>query len=458
MLNSLKKTYQNTIGTGLPPIFLGFIYVLVSALPLFLVSIHGLPARPFPNEVATQIGLLSFIWILLSFLLSGRFKSISGKIGIDKTIRFHQFMAIVLGILIFLHPYLFTLSISYPVPWDTSRQFSLFLTFPAFVSGMLAWIIVLALIITSVFRDQLPFRYETWRLLHGFGAVIVVIGGTIHVFDIGRYTNAIPAMKYLWLALIIFSSLTLWRTYLIVPYLQKRRPFKVVSVLPAAAKTWHLTIKGNSNWKFNFTAGQFAWIKIKKSPLGLDENPFTISSAPSDLPNIRFTIKELGDSTNNIGTLKTDDIVYVDGPHGNFIVEDRTFAGLFMIAGGIGISPMISIIREMAHNKDTRPVKLLYGNRFQSQIAFKDELEQASEAINVDIDYVLLKPPQDWQGKQGHLDKNLLEQALLNIDTPKQWLFLLCGPPDMLISAINTLKSNGIHNHQIQYEKFSYLS
>jgi len=457
MINSLKKIYQNYIGNGFPPIFLGFIYVLVSALPLILIIFRGLPARPFPNEIATQIGLFAYIWILLSFLLSGRFKSISGKIGIDKTIRFHQFMAIVLGILIFLHPYLYTLSISYPVPWDTSRQFSLLLTFPAFVSGMLAWIIVLALIITAVFRDQLPFRYETWRFLHGFGAVIVVIGSTIHVFDIGRYTNAIPAMKYLWLTLIIFASLTLWRTYLIVPFLQKRRPFKVVSILPAAAKTWHLTIKGKSNWKFNFAAGQFAWIKLKKSPLGLDENPFSISSAPSDLPNIRFTIKELGDTTNNIGTLKVDDIVYVDGPHGHFIVEDRTFAGLFMIAGGIGVSPMLSIIREMVHNKDSRPVKLLYGNRIKSQIAFKDELTEASRSINLNIDYVLYDPPQDWQGKQGHLDKNLLEQALLKVDTPEEWLFLLCGPPVMTVTAIQTLKTSGIPSSQIRYEKFTYL-
>lgn len=458
MRNSLKKTYKQTIVNGLSPTFLGFIFFLVSALPFFLISIYGLPARSFPDEFATHFGLIAYIWILLSFLLSGRFKSISGKIGVDKTIRFHQFMAIVLGLFIFLHPYLYKLSISQPVPWDTTRQFSLLLSLPAFVSGMTAWIIVLALIITAFFRDDLPFRYETWRLLHGLGAVMVVIGSTIHVFDIGRYTNAIPAMQYLWITLIFLASLTLWRTYLVMPFLQKQRPFKVVSILPAAAKTWHLTITSNSKWKLNFTAGQFAWIKLKSSPLGLKENPFSISSAPSDLPDIRFTIKELGDTTNNIGTLKPDDIVYVDGPHGNFIIDDRKFAGIFMIAGGIGVAPMISIIREMANDKDTRPVKLIYGNRIQSQIAFQDELEKASKAINLDINYVLSEPPQDWQDKKGYIDKILLEQALLKINNPEQWLFILCGPSAMLEPAINTLKASGIPSHRIQYEKFSYFS
>ncbi len=322
---------------------------------------------------------------------------------------------------------------------------------------MLAWIIVLALIITSIFRDELPFSYETWRFTHGLGAVIVVIGSTIHVFDIGRYTEAIPLMKYLWIALIFFASFTLLRTYLILPFLQKRRPFRIVSVLPAATKTWHLTITSNSKWKLNFTAGQFAWIKLKTSAHGLKENPFSISSAPSDLPNIRFTIKEMGDTTNNISSFIPNDIVYVDGPHGYFIIVDRTFAGIFMIAGGIGVAPMISIIREMAYNKDKRPVKLLYGNRVQSQIAFQDELADASRSINVDINYILSEPPEDWQGIQGLLDKKLLVQKLSKIDTPEEWLFLLCGPPAMMESAIQTLKTSGIPASQIRHEKFTYL-
>lgn len=458
MSSGLKQIYQKNIAKGLSPVFLSFCYFLVSALPLFLISINGLPARAFPDEIATHFGLVAYIWILLSFLLSGRFKSISGRIGIDKTIRFHQFMAIVLGLFIFLHPYLYSLSISPPYPWDSSRQFSLFLTFPALVFGILAWIIVLALIVTSIFRDELPFSYETWRILHGLGAVIVVVGSTIHVFDIGRYTNAIPLVKALWIVLILLASLTLWRTYLILPFLQKRRPFKVVSVLPAAAKTWHLTISSSSKWKLNFIAGQFAWIKLNTSAQGIKENPFSISSAPSDLPNIRFTIKEVGDSTNEISSIKPNDIVYLDGPHGHFIIDDRSFAGVFMIAGGIGVAPMISIIREMAHNKDDRPVKLLYGNRIQSQIAFQDDLSDASASINLDIDYILSQPPGNWQGIQGQLDKELIEEKLSKIDTPVQWLFLLCGPPGMLESAIQTLKDYGIAASQIRYEKFSYLN
>lgn len=458
MSRDLKTMYQATIKRGLPPAFLGCVYILISVLPIILIAMSGLPARVFPDELATYLGLFAYVWILLSFLLSGRFRAISGRIGIDKTMRYHQIMAVSLGIIIFAHPYLYTLSVAPAASWDSTQQFSISLTFIGFVAGMLAWIVVIGLIPMAIYRDELDFRYETWRLMHGITAVIVVVGGTIHVFDVGRYTNEIPALKFLWITLIVLASLTLWRTYLIIPLLQKSRPFKVVSNMPAAAKTWDLTIASNSKKKFEFIAGQFVWLKLKPPRFALEENPFSISSAPADLPNIRLTIKEAGDTTNKIGDVKAGDVVYVDGPHGHFMIDGRTFAGILMIGGGVGVAPMIGIIREMVANKDLRPVKLLYGNRTESQIAFKDELIEASKSINLDINFALAETPEGWQGHQGNIDKVLIEQVLQSIEKPQDWLFLLCGPPAMLDYNVDILNANGIKNHQIEYEKFSYLS
>lgn len=455
---NLKKMYQSKVAKGLPPVFLGLVYLLITVLPVILIMTSGLPARVLPDEIATYLGLFAYIWILLSFLLSGRFRVISGKIGIDKTMRYHQIMAVSLGVIVFLHPYLYTLSLTQSIPWESSRQFYLSLTFVGFVSGMLAWIVVLGLIPIAIYRDELDFRYETWRLIHGLTAVIVVIGGTIHVFDVGRYTNEIPALKFLWISLIVLASLTLWRTYLIIPLLQKSRPYKVVSNLPAAAKTWDLTIASNSKKTFNFTAGQFVWLKLKPPQFALEENPFSISSAPSDLPNIRLSIKEAGDTTNHLGDVKPGDVVYIDGPHGHFMIDGRTFAGILMIGGGIGVAPMIGIIREMVDAKDLRPVKLLYGNRTENQIAFKDELIEASKSINLEINFALAEAPEGWQGHQGNIDKVLIEKVLKTIEKPQDWLFLLCGPPGMLDYNVSILNANGINNHQIEYEKFSYLS
>ena len=453
--STIIRQNQASIMEGLSPPLLLVIYLFLTALPLFLAISQGLPLRALPNEFASTFGIIGFTWILLSFLLSGRSRIISGKIGIDKTMRVHQLMAIFLGVLILLHPYFYNLPIDKSLPWDTTRQFSLLLTFPALISGTIAWVLLPVLIITAIFRDQLPCRYETWRLLHGIGAVVIVIASTHHVLEVGRYSDAIT-MKLFWFCLITIASLTLFRSYLIMPLLQKGRMFRIVNVKPAATKTWHVTVTPNKNINFNFKAGQFAWLKLKKRPFSLTEHPFSISSAPSDLPQIRFTIKESGDFTKTISNVAEGKSAYIDGPHGHFIIDDQEFEGIVMIAGGIGVAPMISIIREMAHQKDPRPVRLLYGNRIKDQIAFRDELENASQNIKLHVDYVLSEPPSDWDGLTGYLDSSIIQNAL-NIPHPKKWLYLLCGPPVMLDSAVQTLKAAGIPNQKIIYEKFSYL-
>ncbi len=454
-MNKIQK--QSQILDGLNPRLLLVLYLLVSALPLLLAFLQNKPLREFPNEFASAFGLIGFTWMLLSFLLSGRFRSISGKIGIDKTMRLHQLMAIVLAGLILLHPYFYTLSINKGMPWDTTGQLSLNLPLSAFVTGMFAWVLLPVLVITALFRDQLPYRYEIWRWLHGLAALVVVAASLHHVLVAGRYSEAV-VMKVFWFGLIAFASLTLLRTYLIMPMLQKKRLFKVASVIPAALKTWHITIEANekNNSNFQFKAGQFAWLKLQKAPFNLTEHPFSISSAPSDLPQLRFTIKESGDFTNDIGNIKGGDNAYIDGPHGYFIIDDQKFDGIVMFAGGIGVAPMMSIIRQMTQDKDKRPVKLLYGNRIESQIAFKDELQEASKQINLEVDYVLSEPPQDWKGSTGFLDEPAIQGAL-DMPNPEKWLYLLCGPPVMLDSAVETLKSAGIPKQQIIFEKFSYL-
>ena len=129
-----------------------------------------------------------------------------------------------------------------------------------------------------------------------------------------------------------------------------------------------------------------------------------------------------------------------------------------MIGGGIGVAPMIGIIREMVEANDLRPVKLLYGNRTLSQIAFREELQEASKSINLDVNFALSDAPKDWPDHKGNIDEVLIEKTLQSIDKPEDWLYLLCGPPAMLDYNVEILISNGIKKHQIEYEKFSYLS
>lgn len=155
------------------PIILIVFYVVAVLLPLALAGLLVTPPRSFFDEIASGAGLLAFSIILIEFVLSGGFRSVSGRIGMDKTMRFHQLLARTALILALLHPFFYVGPFNDPYPWDSTRQLTLTSDISSLSSGLLAWIVLPAFVLLSIARDQLPYKYEPWRLMHGVGAVLI---------------------------------------------------------------------------------------------------------------------------------------------------------------------------------------------------------------------------------------------------------------------------------------------
>jgi uncharacterized membrane protein len=148
------------------------LYAVLALLPLALAV--PLKDRPVMDEVATSLGLVAFAIALLEFALSGRFRRVSGRIGVDRTLRVHRVVAYTMVGLIALHPFLYTDSDVdrrfATAPWFTGTEPSLGLAPLPLWTGVAAWMLVAALVITAIDRTVLPCRYETWRRLHAGGA------------------------------------------------------------------------------------------------------------------------------------------------------------------------------------------------------------------------------------------------------------------------------------------------
>lgn len=127
---------------------------------------------------------------------------------------------------------------------------------------------------------------------------------------------------------------------------------------------------------FAYSPGQFAWLSLRASPFALQEHPFSISSSPTGAGPLQFTIKELGDFTSTIGAIKVGEVAYVDGPYGNFSIDAHPVAsGYVFVAGGVGIAPIISMLRALADRGEQRPLWLFYGNRRWEGVVFRAELD-----------------------------------------------------------------------------------
>lgn len=437
------------------PIWILFLfYVAISLLPLGLAWSQGLPPRSISNEVASGAGLLAMSVLLAEFVLLGRYRLVARRAGTDIVMRMHQLLARAALLLAVIHPFFYA-GRRYDAPsWDVSRLTAVNYDFTAIWPGIVAWILLPTLVALAIARNRLDYSYETWRLMHGVGSVVIAGFGVLHAVRAGRY-SADPVLEVVWWAFLGVALFAIANTYLFRPVRRLRKPWRVTEVEKVSARTWEVTVTPDGHPGLTYEAGQFAWLNLGHSAFSLRENPFSISSAPSDAPDVRFVIKELGDATNKIGQVTPGTRAYLDAPHGHLTIKGRSAKGIALIAGGVGIAPMLGILRELNATGDPRPSTLIYSNRRVDQIARRNELERISQEHQTTVRYVLSEPEADWQGDVGFITPEILRREF-GEPVHRDWIYVLCGPPPMLEAIEDALIEIGIPSGRIISERFSY--
>lgn len=198
-----------------------------------------------------------------------------------------------------------------------------------------------------------------------------------------------------------------------------------------------------------FQPGQFAWITLDISPYRMREHPFSMSSSGDDPERLEFSIKALGDFTKTIKDVKPGTKAFLDGPYGVFTTERYwDSAGFVLIAGGIGITPIMSMLVTACERKDDRPFLLIYASKSWEDITFREELEELKERLDLTIVHVLKNPPEDWSGETGYVDKELLERYIpIHRGTRN---YFICAAPkmmDQVEAALHELEVPVTHVH-----------
>lgn len=147
----------------------------------------------------------------------------------------------------------------------------------------------------------------------------------------------------------------------------------------------------------------------------------------------------------------------MDGPYGSFSLERYPQARQFVfIPGGIGVTPIMSMLRSMAARGDQRPIKFFYANQTWEGVPFREEVDALRERLNLEIIYVIERPPQDWKGEAGFLNSQILKKYL-----PEEWLgeethVFLCGPAVMMNAVEKALLQSGFAEKQVHSERYSF--
>lgn len=203
-----------------------------------------------------------------------------------------------------------------------------------------------------------------------------------------------------------------------------------------------------------YRPGQFFFLTIKvNGENGLHH--FSFSSSPTDKGYIEFTKRITNsDFSQTLNILKPGDWANLQGPSGEFTLSRKYFK-LAFLSGGIGITPLRSMIRYVMQKNLPYDIVLLYGNTSIEEIVFREELEEfASLNTHLRVEHILSGEnlPANWTGKTGHISAELVTQLIPDF---KERLFYISGPPKMVIALDQQLSGLNLASEQIRRDSFT---
>jgi predicted ferric reductase len=191
------------------------------------------------------------------------------------------------------------------------------------------------------------------------------------------------------------------------------------------------------------------------SPFQITGHPFSFSSSAEAADGrVEMSIRNLGDFTSAIHKVPVGQRVYLDGPYGAFTIGHPTDMHV-LIAGGVGVTPMMSMIRTLADRGDARPVILLYGSKDWESITFREELDAMSARLNLKVVHVLANPPADWTGEQGFISAEVFRRHLPPPFADHE--YFICGPGVMMDAIEKALGELKVPMSKYHSERYSFV-
>lgn len=417
------------------------VFSLITTSGLFLLSKDNLLSQfstplLFFSQLTALIGTTLLAW---SYFLSARWRTMETLFGgLDKTYKYHHITGGLTFIFLLQHPLLLAINMT-PHPSAVS---TFFIPGPrlAYNFGIFSLYLLLVLLAVTLYL-RLP--YHIWKTTHEFMGLVIILGG-LHAYLIPSDVSRFLPLRIWMLGLISLSVLAF--VYIKFLYHRIGPVYRyLVSAVNYREEIVEITLTPLKH-HLKFKPGQFAFVKFPGlDPFDPHLHPYSISSPPQQ-NTLSFSVKILGDHTLRLRQLRVGQKAIVTGPHGQFLDYFPLTRHAVMVAGGIGITPFLSVLSASVQIPSS--TTLIHSVSAPVNSPYHPQLSLLARITG--FNYYLhnsLTQGRLTAGKILDIVRTDLAQAH----------FFLCGPVPMMNSLADQLISSGIRPSRIIFEDFSFV-
>jgi ferredoxin-NADP reductase len=236
--------------------------------------------------------------------------------------------------------------------------------------------------------------------------------------------------------------------------------YKVIANQSITPSTQLLTLQYVKGERMVFRAGQYAAINGFTGKRAMPVRCFSFVTSPTDSEILQFSMRVKGHFTKTVVGFSIGDEVHVQGPYGGFVMNNQPGGKAVFLAGGIGITPFMSMIRFATITHATTDIRLVYSSQSQDDIPFVDELKMhKAQNPYFSPTFVISKGPRDilagYNSVEGRITTEVLESTVGVSYGDINTSFYICGPPPFMNGMLQLLLSKGINKSRINTEAFS---
>jgi predicted ferric reductase len=413
-----------------------------TALPVVLLII----GNPSLADLSTYYAVLTILAKITAFsglallaitvVLSSRIKTVDRILGgLDTVYEIHHDKGKIAFVLLFLHPIFLAL-----------REVDQLLPFIKYFlpgSGLaidLGKIALTLMAIALLISIYIEIDYEVLKKIHRSLGLFMVLGG-FHAYLTRSNLYNIPILRYYMMILLSISTLLYLNTSLFGNILAKKFKYRVRGVARLSETITKITMEPDDE-ALEFKPGQFILIRFKQE--NFDEiHPFSIVSSPEE-DNLSICVKKLGDYTSRMHELEENTLAIIEGAYGGFLIK-RTSREQILIAGGIGLTPFLSMLS--AINQQKLSVHLYYSYGDPGDDSLVDLIRERIMGDSVKLSVIDTR----------EIGRITVERIIREYPDFREKSYCICGPSAMNRDFEQKLREAGVPIEQIDLEYFKLL-